>query len=304
MRRKTAANCRLYLQETQEHMITGHFNAIQFCFIKKIPVYFLFFSVLWLVPSLSKENTYFYRPLNTVIIDAGHGGKDNGCSGKTTKEKDVALSIALKVGKYISENVPGVKVLYTRNDDTFVELHERASFANRNGGDLFISIHCNSAPETASVHGTETYIMGPEKAGDNLEVAFRENSVIALEKNYKDNYDGFNLQDPQSTIIFSLFQFSHMAESQIFASMIDYQFKNRANRNSRGVKPANFLVLYKTNMPSVLIETGFLSNKTEEKYLASDDGQAYIASAIYRAFKEYKTDWDGRGKNGEKKPKK
>lgn len=285
-------------------MRTGNLNAFQFCFIKKIPVYFLFFSVLWLVPSLSKENPYFYRPIKTLIIDAGHGGKDNGCSGKTTKEKDIALSIALKVGNYISENVPGVKVLYTRKDDTFVELHERASFANRNSGDLFISIHCNSAPETASVHGTETYVMGNEKAGDNLEVAFRENSVIALEKNYKDNYDGFNLEDPQSTIIFSLFQSSHMAESQEFARMVDYQFKNRANRPSRGVKPANFLVLYKTNMPSVLIETGFLSNKTEEKYLSSDDGQAYIASAIYRAFKEYKTDWDSRAKNGEKKPKK
>ncbi|OWY24739.1 N-acetylmuramoyl-L-alanine amidase [Sphingobacteriales bacterium UPWRP_1] len=285
-------------------MKTGYLNAFEFCFIKKIAVYFFVFSVLWLVPSLSKESPYYYRTIQTVVIDAGHGGKDNGCSGKTTKEKDVALSVALKLGKYITENVPGVKVLYTRKDDTFVELHERASFANRNGGDLFISIHCNSAPETATVHGTETYIMGAEKAGENLEVAFRENSVIALEKNYKDNYDGFNLEDPQSTIIFTLFQSSHIKESEKLARKIDYQFKNRANRNSRGVKPANFLVLYKTNMPSVLIETGFLTNKSEEKYLASDDGQAYIASAIYRAFKEYKADWDDRAKNGEKKTQK
>lgn len=255
----------------------------------------------WLIPSLSEARFQPPRTVQTVVIDAGHGGKDNGCSGNAAKEKKIALSIALKLGEYITENVPGVKVLYTREKDVFVELHERAAFANRNNADLFISIHCNYSPGTPNVNGTETYVMGTGKTEDNLEVARRENSVITLETNYKDNYDGFSLDDPTSYIIFSLFQNAYMKQSLTFAKFVEDQFKGRAMRRSRGVKQENFLVLYKTNMPSVLIETGFLSNKAEEEYLNSAEGQTLIASAIYRAFKEFKQDMDTKAQNGNKR---
>lgn len=226
--------------------------------------------------------------LRKVVIDAGHGGKDTGCLSKSTNEKAITLGIALKLGTYIKDLMPEVQVIYTRDKDFFVELHERAAIANQNGADLFISIHCNSAPKAPEVQGTETYVMGLHKSRENLEVAMRENAVIALETNYKTNYDGFDPNDPQGNIIFSLFQNAHIEQSIKFASLLEKQFKNRASRNSRGVKQEGFLVLYKTTMPAVLIETGFLSNKLEEKYLCSDEGQALIASAIYRAFKEYK----------------
>lgn len=258
----------------------------------KFPLFFFGILLFSLMPLRSHEKEADIKNANyrlkKVVIDAGHGGKDQGCSGKTGIEKQVTLAIALKVGEYIAQNIPGVKVIYTRDADYFVELHERAAIANRNGADLFISIHCNSTPKTTTVSGTETYIMGVNKSRENLEVSMRENAVIALETDYKANYDGFDLNDPESNIIFSLFQNAYMAQSLKFATILEKQFKERANRNSRGVKQESFLVLYKTAMPSVLIETGFLSNKTEEKYLLSEDGQAYIASAIYRAFKEYK----------------
>lgn len=228
-----------------------------------------------------------YR-LRKVVIDAGHGGKDTGCLSKNANEKDITLGIALKLGNYIKDLMPSVQVIYTRNSDYFVELHERAAIANRNGADLFISIHCNSVPKATEVHGTETYVMGLHKSRENLEVAMRENAVIALEANYKTNYDGFDPNDPQGNIIFSLYQNAYIEQSIKFASLLEKQFKQRANRASRGVKQEGFLVLYKTTMPSVLVETGFLSNSSEEKYLRSDDGQSLIASAIYRAFKEYK----------------
>jgi N-acetylmuramoyl-L-alanine amidase len=226
--------------------------------------------------------------LRKVVIDAGHGGKDTGCLSKNANEKEITLGIALKLGNYIKDLMPGVEVVYTRDKDFFVELHERAAIANRQGADLFISIHCNSAPKAPEVHGTETYVMGLHKSRENLEVAMRENAVIALEADYKTNYDGFDPGDPQGNIIFSLYQNAYIEQSIKFASLLEKQFKYRASRASRGVKQEGFLVLYKTTMPAVLIETGFLSNNTEEKYLRSDEGQSLIASAIYRAFKEYK----------------
>lgn len=239
------------------------------------------------LPNVQNGTGGTYR-LRKVVIDAGHGGKDTGCQGKNANEKDIALGIALKLGNYIKDLMPDVQVIYTRDKDFFVELHERAAIANRNSADLFISIHCNSAPKATEVHGTETYVMGLHKSRENLEVAMRENAVIALEADYKTNYDGFDPSDPQGNIIFSLYQNAYIEQSIKFASSLEKQFKYRANRASRGVKQEGFLVLYKTTMPAVLIETGFLSNSPEEKYLRLDEGQSLIASAIYRAFKEYK----------------
>jgi N-acetylmuramoyl-L-alanine amidase len=230
--------------------------------------------------------------IRTVVIDAGHGGKDPGCSGVKAKEKHVALSIALKLGKYISDNYPSIKVIYTRKTDVFIELHERAKIANRNKADLFISIHCNANSNTQP-YGTETYVMGLHKSTDNLGTAKRENASILLEENYDTHYDGFDPNSAESHIMFSLFQNAFLHQSIAFASGIQTQFKEKAKRRSRGVHQAGFLVLYRTTMPSVLVETGFLTNRTEEKYLASEAGQTYIASAIYRAFKEYKFSMDG-----------
>jgi len=239
--------------------------------------------------------------INTVVIDAGHGGHDSGCHGSNSKEKHITLIIALKLGKYIEGNIEDVKVIYTRKTDVFVELHERASIANRNNADLFISIHCNAINHSGT-HGTETFVMGLHKSEDNLDVAKRENKVILLESNYDEHYDGFAPNAPESHIIFSLYQNANLDQSINFASKVEEQFKNRARRRSRGVKRAGFVVLFKTTMPAVLIETGFLTNSSEERFLLSDQGQSYIASAIYRAFKKYKAEYEGRITESEGKP--
>ncbi len=227
--------------------------------------------------------------VDVVVIDAGHGGKDHGTSGKIMKEKDLALSIALKVGNYIEQNVPGVKVIYTRKDDTYLSLDERADIANKAKADLFICIHANANPNTRAF-GTETYVMGLHKDENNLAVAKRENSVILLDENYHERYEGFDPNSPESYILFTLTQSAFQSSSLSFAQKVEDQFRNRVGRVSRGVKQAGFLVLWRTTMPSVLIETGFLSNSNEEKFLVTDEGQNLIASGIYRAFKEYKSE--------------
>ena len=224
--------------------------------------------------------------MRTVVIDAGHGGKDVGCNGKHSQEADVALSLALQVGKLIQENLPDVKVIYTRKEDKFVELIDRAGIANKNDADLFISIHLNAGPPAA--YGTETYTMGIQKSEGNLLVAKRENSVVLQEENYKENYNGFDPNSPQSHILFTLHQSAYIDNSLRFASKVEEEFSGRVGRKSRGVKQAPFLVLWKSFMPSVLIECGFLTNPTEEKFLNDKTGQTYMASGIYRAFKEYK----------------
>ncbi len=224
-----------------------------------------------------------------VVLDAGHGGKDPGALGKNSKEKDITLSIALKVGQYIEENFKDVKVVYTRDKDVSVPLHERANIANRNKADLFISIHTNSSKSTR-VYGTETFAMGEHRSDQNLEVAMKENAVITMEQDYTIHYEGFDPTSAESYIIFSLMQNIYLEQSLTFASFVQEQFKDRAKRTDRGVKQDIFLVLWRTTMPSVLIETGFISNLTEEKYLMSDQGQVYIASAIFRAFRDYKLD--------------
>lgn len=227
--------------------------------------------------------------VNVVVIDPGHGGHDPGTLGKKSREKDVALKISLKLGEYIEKNIPGVKVIYTRKTDSYLALDERAEVANKNKADLFICIHANSLPG-APAYGTETYVMGLHKDKNNFEVAKRENSVILMDENYQERYEGFDPASPESYILFTLNQSAYQESSLKFAQKVESQFKSKVGRYSRGVKQAGFMVLWRTTMPSVLIETGFLSNSKEESYLTSDNGQDLIASGIYRAFKEYKTE--------------
>lgn len=235
--------------------------------------------------------------LTKVVIDAGHGGHDPGCLGKSSKEKDIALGISLKLGKYIEDNYPDVKVIYTRKTDVFVELYERAEIANNAKADLFICIHCNSAcvfnrakkKETCNseIAGVESWVMGLNKSDENLAVAKRENEVILLEKDYTRQYGGFDPNSPEANIIFSLYQNTFLDQSLRMASLVQQEMKS-LGRQGRGVKQAGFLVLYKTTMPSILIETGFLSNAEEEKFLLSSKGQDHMASSIFNAFKSYK----------------
>lgn len=240
---------------------------------------------------LNSSSTYLAKDskVDIVVIDAGHGGHDSGTRGRLLKEKDVALKIALKVGDYIEKNLPGVKVIYTRKDDRYLALDDRADIANKNHADLFICIHANANPNTKAF-GTETFVMGEHKDEANLAIAQRENSVILMDENYEERYEGFNPNSPESYILFTLTQSAYQESSLRFASKIESQFKDRVGRVSRGVKQAGFVVLWRTTMPSVLIETGFLTNSSEEKFLAGESGQDLIASGIYRAFKEYKSD--------------
>lgn len=237
--------------------------------------------------SFTTTGKRLYR-VQKVVIDAGHGGRDTGTTGRFSKEKEIALEIALELGKTIKRYLKDVEVLYTRTDDSFPSLVDRADLANKNGADLFISIHCNSAPYSSKVYGTETYVMGLDKVAGNLEVAKRENRVILLEENYAENYEGFDPNSPESHILFSLYQNAYLDNSLSLAQKIEHQFKTRAGRRSRGVKQAPFWVLWKTSMPSVLVETGYLSNPNEEKDLNDKLKQSYIASGIFRAFRDYK----------------
>lgn len=254
----------------------------------KKTVFLLTLASLVLFSSFNTNNPWQYR-VRKVVIDAGHGGKDPGTHGAFSNEKDVVLSIALKLGNLIEENLEDVEVLYTRNDDTFIELDERANLANKNGADLFISIHANWVGSQRA-HGTMTFVMGLQKDEENLEATMRENSVIMLEDDYEETYEGFDPNSPESYILFSLYQNAYLENSLRLAKNIESQMKERVKRRSYGVKQAPFVVLYKSTMPSVLVETGFLSNEKEERYLNDDLGQTYIASGIYRAVRDYKSE--------------
>ena len=225
--------------------------------------------------------------ISVVVIDPGHGGKDWGASMGKAKEKDIVLDIAIKLGDIIKLNYPNVKIIYTRKKDIFIPLHQRANIANKNKADLFISIHVN-AVENKSVRGTETFVLGQHRSKDNLDVAKKENSVILLEDDYTNTYEGFDPNLPESYIMFELVQDEYLEQSVMFASAIQKQFKEQANRVDRSVKQAGFLVLRRTTMPSVLIETGFLSHTSERNYLLSESGKTNLASAIFKAFKDYK----------------
>ena len=228
--------------------------------------------------------------IQTVVIDPGHGGKDSGALGKLTTEKAINLAVALKFGNYIKENLPDVKVIYTRSTDKFVELSERAAIANRNGADVFISIHCNSTETPNSAYGAETFVMGESKNEKNLAVAKKENAAILLEDN-TDAYDNFDPNSTEAYILFSLSQSLYQSQSLDLAGKVQQQFSNKG-RHDRGVQQAGFLVLWKTSMPSILVELGFINHAKEEQFLNSEKDQTHMALSLYRAFEDYKREFE------------
>ena len=224
----------------------------------------------------------------TLVIDAGHGGKDPGAMANGAKEKNINLAVALAFGKMVEQNCKYVKVVYTRKTDVFVELNERARIANKAKADLFISIHTNATAAKVGPQGTETYTLGMHRAADNLAVAKRENSVITLENDYEEKYEGFDPNSSESYIIFELMQDKNMESSVKLADLIQKQFCNTAKRVDKGVHQAGFLVLRATSMPSVLIELGYINNANEASYLTSTAGVNTLAKSIYNAFVAYK----------------
>jgi len=251
------------------------------------------FLAFILIPGVNGEVSDPPTGIHTIVIDAGHGGKDPGAIGKVGKEKDIALAIALKVGDYIEKNIPDVKVIYTRKTDEYPELYKRAEIANNAKADLFLSIHVNSSTRPSTT-GTLTLVLGQHRAEENFDVAVRENSVILLEDDYETTYEGFDPKSAESYIMFSLMQKTYFKQSIEFGDYVQNQFRERAGRKDLGVREQGLLVLAQTSMPGVLVETGFISNAEEEKYLLSDYGQDIIASAIYRGFREYKEEIDSR----------
>ena len=227
-----------------------------------------------------------------IVLDAGHGGKDPGAIGKRAKEKNITLAITLKLGKYIEEKIPGVEVVYTRTTDKFLELRTRTDIAIEENADIFISIHINSCKDK-NVKGVCTYVTGLARSQENLELAMLENSVIKNEENYETKYGDILNQtiDYESEYIAStLFQNAHHEQSICLAGYIQDQFRTRTGRKDLGIKQANFAVLWRATMPSVLVECGFISNPDEEKEMTTDYWQSIIASAIFRAFRQYKED--------------
>ena len=225
----------------------------------------------------------------TLVIDAGHGGHDVGAQGAKSQEKNINLSVALAFGRYVEQNCSDVKVVYTRKTDVFVPLHDRAAIANKNNADLFISIHTNAVPVGHEVQGFQTYTLGMHRAKDNLDVAKRENSVISMEKDYKQTYQGFDPNSSESYIMFEFMQSANMHKSVELAKTIQRSVCSNVGRQDKGVHQAGFLVLRETTMPGCLIELGFITTPAEEDFLDSDSGVDAMAQAIYRAFLEYKS---------------
>lgn len=256
------------------------------------PVRNIGFTTLFLaITLLNSSNAPVQKDfkIKTIVIDAGHGGKDPGTHGNSLKEKNLVLKIALKIGGHIEKNLPGVKVIYTRKDDKFIPLDERAEIANKNNADLFISIHANASP-SATAFGTETWVMGLNKSEKNMEVSKRENSVILLDENYHERYEGFDPNSPESHILFELTQSAYQESSLRLASKVEHQLSKRVGRRSLGVKQGPFWVLWRTTMPSILVEVGFLSNLKEEQFLVSEGNQELIASGVFRAIRDYKNE--------------
>jgi N-acetylmuramoyl-L-alanine amidase len=251
--------------------------------------------LLWLLFGFQQ---LVHAQIRTVVLDPGHGGKDAGAHGAAgILEKTCNLKIVLALGKMIKENYPEVKVIYTRKTDVFIPLNERSDIANRNKADLFISVHCNAMdvkkyPRLESYSGTETYVMGLHKGEANLDVAKRENAAILQEADYRKKYNGFDPNSPLSHIMMANYQNAFLKNSLRFAERVERAFAKFADRTSRGVKQAGFIVLWTTAMPSVLVESGFLSNRKEELYLGSEEGQEAIANAVYKAFSKYKSEME------------
>ena len=247
-----------------------------------------FFNV-WAQDSVTTEGNGY--EIKTVVLDAGHGGKDPGAQSNGYKEKDVTLKIVKLLGAKIKKEFPDVNVIYTRDSDVFIELRERTAIANRNHADLFISVHCNANKKTAP-YGSETFVMGLHKSKENFEVSKRENASILLEDNYQENYDGYDPNSDESNIIFTLLQNVHLDQSLTLAKNIQDRYEARG-RHNRGVKQAGFLVLYTASMPSILTEVGFITNAEERAYLVSASGQDEIAQNIFEAFRQYKRNVEG-----------
>jgi N-acetylmuramoyl-L-alanine amidase len=293
-------------------------------YIRSIRVLLLALSALFLF-SEAQLAKIMPKGVKTIVIDPGHGGQDPGCNGESYKEKDIALGIALKLGAFIEKNLPDVKVIYTRKKDEFVELGERAEIANRNKADLFISIHCNAAANYAiykdkagkvhyktykdkkgnirkvEVHnpkpfGSSTYVMGISNEKRKMNTAKRENAAILLEDNYKKTYDGFDPESDEAYIVMSLWTGANVEQSADIASKIQAEYVKKAGRVDKGVQRQSLLVLWRTVMPSILTEVGFLTNPEEEKFLGSEKGQKYMAAALFRAVRTYKDEAEGTNK--------
>ncbi len=260
-----------------------------------LPLLFGFFNPCF---SGAAPDSAFHFPhsafkIRTVVIDPGHGGKDPGCGGQFSHEKDNALAVAMNLGAKIEASFPQVKVVYTRSTDVFIPLIERARIANEAKADLFISIHCNSLPvKKSEIAGTEVYVLGLHVAERNLEVAKRENEAILLEKDHEKNYSNFDPDSPEGTIFISAWQSAYLEQSIAFASLVN-EGVGRSGRLGRGVKQAGFMVLKETACPSVLIETAYLTSDEDENYIATADGQADMAGVILTAFSNWKTQMEG-----------
>lgn len=228
----------------------------------------------------------------TLVIDPGHGGHDAGARGAISMEKNINLTVALRFGKYVEQNMPEVRVIYTRKQDVFIPLHERANIANRANADLFISVHTNALPAGKVARGFETYTLGMHRAKDNLDVAMRENSVISMEKGFEQTYEGFDPKSSESYIIFEFIQGKNMERSVDLARMIQRSVCDGGCRPDKGVHQAGFLVLRETSMPGCLIELGFITTPDEERLLNDNAKVDDIAKGIYEAFAKYKNKYD------------
>ena len=226
----------------------------------------------------------------TLVIDAGHGGKDPGALGKRSKEKNINLNVALAFGRYVEQNCPDVKVIYTRKADVFIPLHERADIANRNKADVFISIHTNSLAGRRQLTGLETYTMGMRRSDEKLSAAIRENDVVLREDNFQQHYSGFDPRSPESYIIFEIINDANMLESVNLAKKIQKKVCRTANRPDKGVKQDAFLVLRETSMPACLIELGYITTPSEDTYLNNKANIDALGKGIYQAFVEYKNE--------------
>lgn len=251
-------------------------------------VWFLFLvPAAWLLVSFHNPMPDFDDgKIRKLVIDAGHGGHDPGALGKDSKEKDIALAIAGNLRDRLKEKMPDLEIIMTRDDDTFIELYKRGEYVADHDADFFISIHCNSS-ENKKAHGTETYLLGLHAEDAAMKIMMKENKSILLEDNHEQQYDGFDPTSPQGHIFFQFLSQVYITESALLAEKIQSQISKEEDRLDRGVKQAGFVVLWKSSSPSILVETGFISNEEEEKFLNSDDGQDYLATVIYRAIEEY-----------------